>query len=122
MYLHSYYFLIAGTCREESQMWLDILRLFPQVTILGPGRISGNGGRAKRSATFPGIRNLGTNFMSPASRFANNKAANANANALVNKSVNKNTDIEDYDEEIEDLGRDHVISTGHQMTNLVLNF
>ena len=103
-------------------MWLDILRLFPQVTILGPGRISGNGGRAKRSATFPGIRNLGTNFMSPASRFANNKAANANANALVNKSVNKNTDIEDYDEEIEDLGRDHVISTGHQMTNLVLNF
>ena len=102
-------------------MWLDILRLFPQVTILGPGRISGNGGRAKRSATFPGIRNLGTNFMSPASRFANNKAANANANALVNKSVNKNTDIEDYDEEIEDLGQDHVISTGHQMTNLMLN-
>ena len=87
-------------------MWLDILRLFPQVTILGPGRISGNGGRAKRSATFPGIRNLGTNFMSPASRFANNKAANANANALVNKSVNKNTDIEDYDEEIEDLDED----------------
>ena len=87
-------------------MWLDILRLFPQVTILGPGRISGNGGRAKRSATFPGIRNLGTNFMSPASRFANNKAANANANTLVNKSVNKNTDIEDYDEEIEDLDDD----------------
>ena len=75
-------------------MWLDILRLFPQVTVMGPGRFSGNGGRAKRSATFPGIRNLGTNFMSPASRFANNKAANANA-ALVKSSK---TD-EDYEED-----------------------
>ena len=58
-----------GTCKEESQMWLDILRLFPTATVLGQGRATGNGGRAKRSATFPGIR-----IMSPASRFANNKA------------------------------------------------
>ena len=59
-----------GTCREESRMWLDILRLFPQATVMGQGRTTGNGGRAKRSATFPGMRNLGTNFMSPASRLA----------------------------------------------------
>ena len=62
-----------GTCREESRMWLDILRLFPQATVMGQGRTTGNGGRAKRSATFPGMRNLGTNFMSPASRLAPQK-------------------------------------------------
>ena len=33
-----------GTCREESRMWLDILRLFPQATVMGPGRSTGNGG------------------------------------------------------------------------------
>ena len=59
-----------GTCREESRMWLDILRLFPQATVMGQGRTTGNGGRAKRSATFPGMRNLG--FMSPASRLDKN--------------------------------------------------
>ena len=82
-------------------MWLDILRLFPQVTVMGPGRFSGNGGRAKRSATFPGIRNLGTNFMSPASRFANNKA-NANNSATIKNSVKTDEDYEEQDEDLED--------------------
>ena len=35
-----------GTCKEESQMWLDILRLFPTATVMGQGRSTGNGGRA----------------------------------------------------------------------------
>ena len=77
-----------GTCKEESQMWLDILRLFPTATVMGPGRATGNGGRAKRSATFPGIR-----IMSPASRFANNKAALA----MINK--NEANEVEDADED-----------------------
>ena len=92
-------------------MWLDILRLFPQVTVMGPGRFSGNGGRAKRSATFPGIRNLGTNFMSPASRFANNKAANANA-ALV-KSSKTDEDYEEEDEEQEEEDEDDELGLFH---------
>ena len=69
-------------------MWLDILRLFPTATVMGPGRATGNGGRAKRSATFPGIR-----IMSPASRFANNKAALA----MINK--NEANEVEDADED-----------------------
>ena len=99
-------------------MWLDILRLFPQVTVMGPGRFSGNGGRAKRSATFPGIRNLGTNFMSPASRFANNKAANANSSL----TKSNKTDEVDYDEENEgqdeDMDQDGEDIEGNQLLNV----
>ena len=83
-----------GTCKEESQMWLDILRLFPTATVMGPGRATGNGGRAKRSATFPGIR-----IMSPASRFANNKAA---LSAMTNKNAEGN-EVEDADVEDGDV-------------------
>ena len=81
-----------GTCKEESQMWLDILRLFPTATVLGQGRATGNGGRAKRSATFPGIR-----IMSPASRFANNKAIamTNNKNEINNEEQNPSEDQED---------------------------
>ena len=71
-------------------MWLDILRLFPTATVMGPGRATGNGGRAKRSATFPGIR-----IMSPASRFANNKAA---LSAMTNKNAEGN-EVEDAAED-----------------------
>ena len=91
-----------GTCREESRMWLDILRLFPQATVMGQGRSTGNGGRAKRSATFPGMRNLGTNFMSPASRFANNKHAAAKAKEDANEEEEEEEeedDMESQDEE-----------------------
>ena len=87
-----------GTCREESRMWLDILRLFPQATVMGQGRGTGNGGRAKRSATFPGMRNLGTNFMSPASRYATNKAA-IKAREEQEDDVEEDDEDEDDDEE-----------------------
>ena len=76
-------------------MWLDILRLFPQATVMGPGRTTGNGGRAKRSATFPGMRNL--KFISPAANYANNKAAAA---AAANK--NREEDFGDEEEEEEE--------------------
>ena len=91
-----------GTCREESRMWLDILRLFPQATVMGQGRTTGNGGRAKRSATFPGMRNLGTNFMSPASRFANNKNAAIQANKDTNED-DLDDDMDDNDEDLEEV-------------------
>lgn len=118
-----------GTCREESRMWLDILRLFPQATVMGQGRTTGNGGRAKRSATFPGMRNLGTNFMSPASRlapqntffsflyfthfvhlrFANNKNAAIQANKNTNEDLDDDTmdgleddDIDNEADEVEE--------------------
>ena len=54
---------VKGTCFEESRLWLDILRLFPQVAAaaaanpnvrVAGGQSSTPGGRAKRSATFPG--------------------------------------------------------------------
>ena len=91
-------------------MWLDILRLFPQVTVMGQGRATGNGGRAKRSATFPGMRNLGSNFISPASRFANSKAQ-----AQAAKAEESHEEILDpgssrmiQDEEDEDLSLIHI--------------
>lgn len=111
-----------GTCREESRMWLDILRLFPQATVMGQGRTTGNGGRAKRSATFPGMRNLG--FMSPASRLEKNLsrfdentnfelfpfrfANNKNAAMQGNKNTNEDLDddnmdgLEDEDDDLEE--------------------
>ena len=48
---------IKGSCAEESRLWLDILRLFSQ-TSTNPIRKEGATGRAKRSATFPGISRL----------------------------------------------------------------
>ena len=95
-----------GTCKEESQMWLDILRLFPTATVMGPGRATGNGGRAKRSATFPGIR-----IMSPASRFANNKAA---LSAMTNKNAEGN--------EVEDAAEDGDVADGMAGKDLIFFF
>ena len=66
---------IKGSCAEESRLWLDILKLFSCQSTkaalagqFGHGGYGGHGsrkkelgvgGRAKRSATFPGIRNMG---------------------------------------------------------------
>ena len=46
---------IKGSCSEESRLWLDILKLFA-ATSTSSIRKEGATGRAKRSATFPGIR------------------------------------------------------------------
>ena len=45
---------VKGACREESRLWRDILRLFPQAAGQTRQTIGGTGSRAKRSATFPG--------------------------------------------------------------------
>ena len=50
---------IKGGCAEESRLWFDILRLFSQTNVKTSRKDMCVGGRAKRSATFPGIRNLG---------------------------------------------------------------
>ena len=49
---------VKGACREESRLWRDILRLFPQAAGQTRQTIGGTGSRAKRSATFPGLRSL----------------------------------------------------------------
>jgi len=49
---------LKGSCREESRLWRDILRLFPQAAGQTRQTIGGTGSRAKRSATFPGLRSL----------------------------------------------------------------
>ena len=77
---------IKGTCVEESRLWLDILRLFPQAA--GQTRqVVGNGGRAKRSATFPGLRSFGNNgaFGSQLNRMAAANSAAAAAAAAASK-------------------------------------
>ncbi|TRY74588.1 hypothetical protein TCAL_01641 [Tigriopus californicus] len=55
---------IKGSCPEESRLWLDILKLFSQCStnIRKEGGMGGRGRRANRSATFPGIRNIGPSF------------------------------------------------------------
>ena len=49
---------VKGACREESRLWRDILRLFPQAAGQTRQTLGGSGSRAKRSATFPGLRSL----------------------------------------------------------------
>ena len=50
---------VKGACCEESRLWRDILRLFPQAAGQTRQTVGGTGSRAKRSATFPGLRSLG---------------------------------------------------------------
>ena len=49
---------------QLSRSWLNILKLYPQTSI-SQNRTTANGGRAKRSQTFPGMRSFQAFSMPP---------------------------------------------------------
>lgn len=84
---------IKGSCPEESRLWLDILKLFSQCStnIRKEGGMGGRGRRANRSATFPGIRNIG-----PAFRESQKLSTVENGAETPEENENRNPDTESH--------------------------
>ena len=84
---------VKGACREESRLWRDILRLFPQAAGQTRQTLGGSGSRAKRSATFPGLRSLPGGAGGPAAQQQRLQMAAATNN--YNKHLVGGTDEEE---------------------------
>ena len=92
---------LKGSCREESRLWRDILRLFPQAAGQTRQTIGGTGSRAKRSATFPGLRSLPGGAGGPAAQQRLQMAAatnNYNKNLLDSQVGSDGTETHCNDE------------------------